>query len=123
MEKFAFDYATEKGYTFPKYEGRDGILAMKDMFDMTAGTSTGSILAAGLVYPNKDRMEEKEPKFFADDLLKIYSERGGEIFVKSSLSGFISFVYLVLYVAIFGVIGFFVGRQWFDNPKMYQSFR
>ena len=25
---------------------------MKDLFNMTAGTSTGSILAAGLAYPN-----------------------------------------------------------------------
>jgi patatin-like phospholipase/acyl hydrolase len=49
---------------------------MKDLFNMTAGTSTGSILAAGLVYPNEKRIAEKEPKFFATDLLKIYSEQG-----------------------------------------------
>jgi len=48
---------------------------MKDIFNMTAGTSTGSILAAGLVYPNKDRLAEKEPQFFADDLLGIYANR------------------------------------------------
>jgi len=28
-------------------------MAMKDLFNMTAGTSTGSILAAGLTYPNQ----------------------------------------------------------------------
>ena len=53
MEAYAWDYASEKGYQFPKYPGRDGALAMKDLFNMTAGTSTGSILAAGLVYPVK----------------------------------------------------------------------
>ena len=57
LEKYAFSYATEKKYTgFPKYKGREGLIAMKDLFNMTAGTSTGSILAAGLVYPNKDRV-------------------------------------------------------------------
>ena len=44
-------------------------MAMKDLFNMTAGTSTGSILAAGLVYPNQDRMQDKEPKFFAKELI------------------------------------------------------
>jgi patatin-like phospholipase/acyl hydrolase len=51
MEAYAWDYASEKGYKFPKYNGRDGAMAMKDLFNMTAGTSTGSIIAAGLVYP------------------------------------------------------------------------
>ena len=110
MEKVAYKYANDSGYTgFPQYEGREGIIAMKDLFNMTAGTSTGSILAAGLVYPNKDRMEQKEPKFFADDLLKIYSERGGEIFVKVKLGGFKSFLYLLLHLIIFGAIGYFIG--------------
>ena len=65
METYSFEYATSKAYTFPTYTGRDGLIAMKDLFNMTAGTSTGSILAAGLVYPNPDRVAEKEPKFFA----------------------------------------------------------
>jgi hypothetical protein len=76
METYSYQYATSKGYKFPKYKGRDGLIAMKDLFNMTAGTSTGSILAAGLVYPNEERIAEKEPKFFANDLLKIYSEQG-----------------------------------------------
>lgn len=65
MEKEAYDYATSKGYTFPKYKGRDNVIAMKDLFDMTAGTSTGSILAAGLVYPNVNSTDTNEPGFFA----------------------------------------------------------
>jgi len=57
MEAYAFEYATNKSYTIPKYFEQDGktlrtnVVAMKDLFDMTAGTSTGSILASGLVYP------------------------------------------------------------------------
>mmetsp|Transcript_12911 Transcript_12911/g.20011 ORF Transcript_12911/g.20011 Transcript_12911/m.20011 type:complete len:81 (-) Transcript_12911:1190-1432(-) len=80
MEEYAWKYAKEKGYTFPQYEGWDGHFAMKDLFNMTAGTSTGSILAAGLAYPNSNESIRNTPEFFANDLLKIYSERGGEIF-------------------------------------------
>ena len=81
MEKYSYEYATSQGYTFPKYPGRDGVIAMKDMFNMTAGTSTGSIIAAGLVYPNKNNTAQKEPNFFAVDLIKIYSEMGAQIFM------------------------------------------
>jgi patatin-like phospholipase/acyl hydrolase len=55
---------------------------MKDLFNMTAGTSTGSIIAAGLAYPDKNHTDIKMPGFFAPDLLEIYSDRGDEIFVK-----------------------------------------
>ena len=85
MEKSAWDYAVSKGYEFPKYPGRDGLFAMKDLFDMTSGTSTGSIIAAGLVYPNPNVTETegvtvkgtlyRPPGFFASDLLKIYTEK------------------------------------------------
>ena len=55
MEKYAFDYCTSKGYNFPKYSDKDGkvkpVVALKDMFDMMAGTSTGSIITAALSYP------------------------------------------------------------------------
>jgi patatin-like phospholipase/acyl hydrolase len=83
MEIYAFEYATKKNYAFPKYPGREGLFAMKDLFDMTSGTSTGSIIAAGLVYPNPNVTETegvtikgqlyRPPGFFAKDLLEIYT--------------------------------------------------
>jgi len=85
MEKYAWEYATKQGYDFPKYQGRDGLFAMKDLFDMTSGTSTGSIIAAGLVYPNPNVTVTdgitikgtlyRPPGFFATDLLRIYTEK------------------------------------------------
>ena len=109
MEKYSYNYATSKGYTFPKYPGRENVIAMKDLFEMTAGTSTGSILAAGLVYPDKNHTDIKMPGFFADDLLKIYSERGTEIFVKKQLGWFDSFFWFVLITGIFGAIFYYIG--------------
>lgn len=52
MEVYAFDYAKSKNLVVPQYPGFEGKIAMKDMFNMTGGTSTGSIIAAGLSYPN-----------------------------------------------------------------------
>jgi patatin-like phospholipase/acyl hydrolase len=84
IETMAYEYAKSKNYTFPEYPGEKakGRFAMKDLFNMTAGTSTGSIIAAGLAYPDKNHTDIKMPGFFAPDLLEIYSDRGDEIFVK-----------------------------------------
>ena len=55
---------------------------MKDLFNMTAGTSTGSIIAAGLSYPAKGVENSTEPGFFATDLLDIYTTKGDQIFLR-----------------------------------------
>ena len=129
MEAYAWDYASEKGYQFPKYPGRDGALAMKDLFNMTAGTSTGSILAAGLVYPVKGKnvtvgnVVYQEPGFFAKDLLEIYATRGGEIFVKAQLEWMWALLYLILFVLVFSVASYLLGRHLYDNPEVTKSFR
>jgi len=75
MEKHAWDYATTKKYEFPQYAGHDGHFALKDIFDMTAGTSTGSILAAGLAYP-----DVKNTKLENQNINKNY--KPDEIFIK-----------------------------------------
>ena len=59
FELYAYEYSNaqkKKGldYNFPTYEGHHGVIAMKDMFDMSAGTSTGSFIAAGLGFPKLD---------------------------------------------------------------------
>jgi hypothetical protein len=62
MEEYGYNYAVnEKGYKVPLYidpldpsKGYRKALHMKDLFNMTAGTSTGSILAAGLSVPSVD---------------------------------------------------------------------
>jgi len=71
---------------------------MKDLFNMTGGTSTGSIIAAGLAYPNKTLYSEpdskqvqingqifKKPGFYADDLLDIYYNDAVHLFAKNDL--------------------------------------
>ena len=68
----------EKGYYYPEGEiygaKMTGRVAMKDLFHMTAGTSTGSIIAAGLTYPNETTGGNP---MNATDLIDIYKNRGG----------------------------------------------
>ena len=59
--------------------------AVYSLFNLIAGTSTGGILAAGLVAPTSPGYESASPgpRFKASDLLALYEERGKDIFRRS----------------------------------------
>jgi len=57
IEKIAYEYKIKKNYTnISTYNDNNGkikeVVHIRDLFSMTAGTSTGSILAAGLAFTN-----------------------------------------------------------------------
>src|SRR5438105_2229725 len=56
---------------------------ISDMFDLLAGTSTGGIIALGLVKPGADGRVEKS----ASDIVNIYLQTGTAIFPQTFLQG------------------------------------
>jgi len=96
------------------------------MFDFTAGTSTASIIAAGLAMPNKTDINQTidcsktlcEPKFFADDLIKIYSEKGHIIFQKYAMSGLNTFISMMLILIVLVSVFYYLGARTFDCSEL-----
>ncbi|CAG8626754.1 22812_t:CDS:2 [Dentiscutata erythropus] len=64
-----------------------------DLFDFVSGTSTGSIIALGLVVSD----ENNRPKLKASQIVKIYRTEGNKIFSKGFLSKFLPVPLLFLY--------------------------
>ena len=48
-----------------------------EMFDLIAGTSTGGLLALGLVAP---KLRQKKAHYSSEELINVYRNRGREIF-------------------------------------------
>lgn len=94
---------------------------MKDMFDMTAGTSTGSIISAALAYPDKDHPEQ--PQFFAKDIISIYSDRGGEIFAAHGSRYGLLVVLTVIFVGGLGFAGYQIGCMIYMNEKKEDEYK
>lgn len=61
-------------------KGDTSTLAVQDYFDAFAGTSTGSIISAGLLIPNRTKNSARKYEFAPKEFVKVYKQRGEEIF-------------------------------------------
>ena len=118
MEEYAFQYVQEKGYEVPTYSNAPaGGMHLSQLFNMTAGTSTGSILAAGLsIY---DENNHTQPALYSDDLIEIYSTKGDQIFMSQKLSTAESVASWFVICLVFTAVFFTCGIYKYDNPKRY----
>jgi hypothetical protein len=94
---------------------------MTDLFNMTAGTSTGSIIAAGLACP-KEKGVDLTPKFNSTTLLDLYTTKGDQIFVKKTIGPIVNFIVGIFIIIGFAIFGFALGNHIYDNPEVELSF-
>ena len=119
MEQFAWEYATDMNYDFPKYPGREGYFAMKDLFNMIAGTSTGSIISSGLAFPNSSY--PGMPAYYADDILEIYRTKGDDLFLLQKIVTKSHAFWFFIIVVVFGILGYFIGVKKYDDPDLKEA--
>ena len=113
MESHAYEYATDK-LCYPKNEMNERI-SLSKVFDMVAGTSTGSLLATAIVIPAVD--DPTTNRYYSDDAIKIYTTRGAEVFKKYILAWWIYVLGIVFNSILGGLIGYWIGKRMYTNES------
>lgn len=112
IEVESYRYALEKGYPVTNSKGK---MAIKDLFNMVAGTSTGGLLTTGLVTPTKDNRQEA---YDADFIISIFEKDGPNIFRKQTINTGLLGIMIATFIMIGGVFGYKWGKGIFANPKV-----
>jgi len=85
METYAYEYG-QRAYCIPDRTTKK--ISMAEVFDLVAGTSTGSLLATAIVIPNDDAETNATQfnKYFAQKAIEVYTERAPQVFTKFEMS-------------------------------------
>lgn len=119
MEEFAYDHSTEK-LCYPK-DPQNKRVSLSKVFDMVAGTSTGSLLATCVVIPAED--DKTKNRYYAEDAINIYTTRGGEVFKKYTLSYTKYGLGMFGFAVVGGLLGFLIGIKMYSNSAHEETMK
>lgn len=106
MEAYGYEYALSQKYIEPRSPLKK--INMSELFDLMAGTSTGSLLTTALVMPDATGTGNK---FTSDDVLEIYYKDGGEVFLKYHLPAAWEIFWGVALAFALGALGLWIGHN------------
>lgn len=94
---------------------------MADLFDLVAGTSTGSLLATALVIPNDNTTSPQKNKFFAQKAIEVYTEMAPIVFTKYVMATSTRVIGAIIFLLAGLVIGFLAGIRIYHNPSFEEN--
>jgi hypothetical protein len=122
IEEESYKYAVSKNYkTLPAYAAKHKKLHVTDLFDMLAGTSTGSIMTGLLGVPTKKG--SKEARYFINETINLYKHNGTQLFKSSILNNAWSLAIGITAALILGSAIYFYCRHALENKKTYNDLR
>eukprot|EP00347_Sterkiella_histriomuscorum_P004105 403361733 len=120
MEREAYDYA-EKQYCIPKRDNKR--VSMAEIFDLVAGTSTGSLLATALVIPHDDPNSTQTNKFFAQKAIEVYTEMAPIVFTKFKMTLKSRMIGTACFLAFGLLVGFLIGVKMYHNTGFEENIK
>ena len=84
---------------------------------MVAGTSSGSIVAAGVSFPSVD----SKPMSGAE-ISKFIQTNGEALFERQSLLWGLHLAFWIIIAIFFACIGYWLGKRRYDNPNIDYAF-
>ncbi|CDW84799.1 patatin [Stylonychia lemnae] len=122
METYAYEYAVVE-YCIEERSSKK--ISMAELFDLVAGTSTGSLLATALVIPNDDPLTNDTVinKFWAQKAIEVYTIRAPQVFTKFQMSFKFRIIGVLIITTIGLFVGFLVGRKMYVNAQFEESIK
>lgn len=93
---------------------------MAELFDLVAGTSTGSLLATSIVMPNDDTNSTRINKYFAEKAIQVYTEMNSIVFTKFEIPTKNRIIGTIVFIIAGALTGFYIGSKIYTNSH-YES--
>ena len=114
MEGYSYRYARD-AYCIPARDNEQ--LSLSEIFDMVAGTSTGSLLATTIVFPDKSPNPQfpGKNKYFAETAISIYADKASSVFKLFELSIWGRILGTIIFTLVGALLGLYIGFKMYHN--------